>query len=95
MSQSITASKLALYHYHACPFCAYTRQALEKLKLNVERRDIQKSAQHRRDLIAGGGSKQVPCLRIEREDGQVKWLYESQDIVSFLVHYSQQTDLIA
>ncbi|MGB0944664.1 MAG: glutaredoxin family protein [Marinomonas sp.] len=95
MSKSNTVPGLALYHYHACPFCAYTRQALDKLKLNVERRDIQKSAQHRGDLIAGGGSKQVPCLRIEREDGQVKWLYESQDIVKFLVHYSQQTDLIA
>lgn len=95
MSKSNTVSGLALYHYNACPFCAYTRQALDKLKLNVERRDIQKSDQHRGDLIAGGGSRQVPCLRIEREDGQVRWLYESGDIVQFLAHYSQQQAVTA
>jgi len=26
----------------------------------------------------------VPCLRIEKEDGQVQWLYESSDVVSHL-----------
>lgn len=95
MSKSNVVPGLALYHYNACPFCAYTRQALDKLKLNVERRDIQKSAQHRGDLIAGGGRRQVPCLRIEREDGQVKWLYESQDIVQFLTHFAKQESVLA
>jgi glutathione S-transferase len=36
------------------------------------------------DLIAGGGKDQVPCLRIENEDGDVRWLYESIDIVRYL-----------
>lgn len=95
MSNSNTVPGLSLYHYHACPFCAYTRQALDNMALNVERRNIQKSNQHRGDLIAGGGSRQVPCLRIEREDGQVKWLYESSDIVQYLQHYALQQDAIA
>jgi len=90
MSNSNTLPGLALYHYHACPFCAYTRQALDHFNLNIDRRDIQKSAQHRSDLITGGGKQQVPCLRIERENGQVKWLYESSDIVQYLQHYAQQ-----
>lgn len=37
-----------------------------------------------RDLVTGGGKATVPCLRIERDDGQVKWLYESIDIIRFL-----------
>jgi glutathione S-transferase len=36
------------------------------------------------DLIAGGGKDQVPCLRIENDDGDVRWLYESIDIVRYL-----------
>ncbi len=41
------------------------------------------------DLIAGGGKSQVPCLRIETENGDVRWLYESIDIVRYL-----KTDLL-
>ena len=36
------------------------------------------------DLIAGGGKNQVPCLRIETGSGDVRWLYESIDIVRYL-----------
>ena len=36
------------------------------------------------DLIAGGGKSQVPCLRIENEAGNVRWMYESIDIIRYL-----------
>ena len=36
------------------------------------------------DLIRGGGRGTVPCLRIERDTGDVEWLYESVDIVEYL-----------
>jgi glutathione S-transferase len=26
----------------------------------------------------------VPCLRIESEEGEVKWMYESMDIMGYL-----------
>ncbi|MFT6907547.1 MAG: glutaredoxin [Oleiphilaceae bacterium] len=77
------AENLSLYHYQACPFCAVTRNVLNHIDLNVEQRDILKNPQHRQDLISGGGMPQVPCLRIE-ENGKIKWLYESSDIISFL-----------
>ena len=35
-------------------------------------------------LVTGGGRATVPCLRIERDDGQVEWLYESLDIMRFI-----------
>lgn len=40
------------------------------------------------ELMQGGGSQMVPCLRIERRgnDGGpiVEWLYESLDIMKYL-----------
>jgi len=85
MTLSSTQPKsLALYHYDGCPFCAMTRQAIKKLGVNVEQRNIQQNNQHRSDLIQGGGKKQVPCLRIEHTSGETQWLYESTDIVNFL-----------
>jgi len=35
------------------------------------------------DLRVGGGSTTVPCLRIQ-SDGQVRWMYESLDIIEYL-----------
>lgn len=75
---------LSLYHFNACPFCMITRQALSESNLNVEQRDILKDPQHRRDLIQGGGKRQVPCLRIDYQNGEVDWLYESADIIRYV-----------
>ena len=36
------------------------------------------------DLIRGGRKGTVPCLRIERDTGEVEWLYESVDIVEYI-----------
>jgi glutathione S-transferase len=35
-------------------------------------------------LLQGGGKVQTPCLRIAGEDGQVRWMYESGDIIRYL-----------
>jgi len=75
---------MALYHFDGCPYCAMTRQAIGQLGLDIEQRNIQRDNQHRSDLIQGGGKKQVPCLRIKHENGDVQWLYESGDIINFL-----------
>ncbi len=76
---------LSLYQFFACPFCTKTRRAIHRLNVNVEARDINKNPQHRVDLEAGAGRVKVPCLRIE-ENGKVRWLHESDDIISFLEH---------
>jgi glutathione S-transferase len=83
---------LALYHYDSCPFCAKTRQAIKKLGLNIELRNIQTSSQHRNDLQRGGHKTQVPCLRLEQANGADQWLYESDDIINFLA--KQQNELL-
>ncbi|MEL4247667.1 glutaredoxin family protein [Shewanella xiamenensis] len=73
---------LALYQYNACPFCVKVRRAMRRQGLNIQTLDAKKS-QHKDELIAQGGKQQVPCLRIE-DNGQVQWLYESKDIISYL-----------
>jgi len=56
---------------------------MKHIDIEVEERDIARNPAYRAELIKGGGRAQVPCLRIESK-GEVRWLYESQDIVRVL-----------
>lgn len=77
------AKSLALYQFEACPFCVKVRRAMKRQSVNIELRDAKNDPTHRADLETGGGRIKVPCLRIEK-DGQVEWMYESSDIVTYL-----------
>ncbi|WP_159650594.1 glutaredoxin family protein [Vibrio atypicus] len=77
------AQSMALYQFEACPFCVKVRRAMKRQSVNIELRDAKNDQQHRAELEAGGGRIKVPCLRIEK-DGQVEWMYESSDIVTYL-----------
>jgi glutathione S-transferase len=74
---------MALYQFRACPFCVKVRHAMRRLGLNIELRDARKDPVHAAELRSEGGRYQVPCLRIENEDG-IAWLYESKDIIRWL-----------
>lgn len=76
--------QLALYQYTTCPFCIKVRQELRRLSLNIELRDAQHDPTHRQALLDGGGKAQVPCLAITEANGQIRWLYESSDIMAYL-----------
>lgn len=78
-----SAQGLALYQFHACPFCVKTRRTLHKLNVPVALRDAKNDAQARQELEQQGGKIKVPCLRIE-ENGQSTWLYESKAIIGYL-----------
>ena len=73
-------SKLALYHFASCPYCRKVRRDIRLLGLSIEQRDIKQDPARRDELVAGGGKKQVPCLRVTEPDGSVRWIYESRDI---------------
>lgn len=83
MSVISQTTSFSLYHFRSCPFCAYTRSAMKHIDIEVEERDIARNPAYRAELIKGGGRAQVPCLRIESNE-EVRWLYESQDIVRYL-----------
>ncbi len=78
-----TAS-LALYQYEACPFCVKVRRAMRRQSLNIELRDAKRNEAYKNELLSGGGQLKVPCLRIEETEGDVKWMYESSDIIRYL-----------
>lgn len=80
--QADTAN-MSLYQFYACPFCIKTRRALHRLNLPIETRSASEGSQHRQTLLTGGGAIKVPCLRIE-QDNEVKWMYESSDIIQYL-----------
>lgn len=76
-------NSLTLYQYKACPFCVKVRRVMKRQSLNIETRDAKRSDSAKEELIAGGGLLKVPCLRIE-DGGDVRWLYESKDIIEYL-----------
>ncbi|WP_043309796.1 glutaredoxin [Pseudomonas sp. ML96] len=77
------AKSLALYQFHACPFCVKTRRTLHRLNVPVALRDAKNDEARRQELLEQGGKVQVPCLRIE-DQGEVRWLYESKAIGAYL-----------
>ncbi len=75
--------KFTLYHFASCPFCIRVRQVIDELGINIEQRDTLLNPAYRQELLEGGGSSTVPCLKIE-EKGQTRWQYESADIIQYL-----------
>lgn len=76
--------QLALYQFRSCPFCIKVRRAASRLSLDIEKRDALRDPNHRQALLEGGGQIKVPCLRIDDGNGQVRWLYESDEIIDYL-----------
>ena len=75
---------LSIYQFAACPFCVKVRRQLRKNSLNIELRDAKNITEHKEKLTKEGGKYKVPCLRIETDTGDIKWLYESNNIISYL-----------
>lgn len=77
-------AKLSLYQYKSCPFCVKVRRSMKRNTLNISTHDAKRSDQARDELVQGGGLLKVPCLKIEDDNGEVRWMYESSDIISYL-----------
>ena len=76
---------LILYHFPYCPFCIEVRRVINKLNLKIGLRDIHSDDEHKKELVLGGGQAIVPCLKILDKEGNARWLYESIDIIQYLV----------
>lgn len=73
-----------LYQLPACPFCVKVRRAMKRNGININLRNINDDTQYKEELIAQGGKRTVPCLRIENDDDSITWMYESKAIIKFL-----------
>jgi len=78
------APSLALYHFESCSYCERVRNALSRLDLEIELRDIQKVPKWRQELVAATGKPMVPCLRIDAPGAAERWMHESLDIIHYL-----------
>lgn len=76
--------KFALYYYDACPFCQRVLRALPSLKVEVEKRNVMTNREYREEHYQATGRTTVPCLRIEDDNGQTTWMFESLDIIRYL-----------
>ena len=77
-------AKMSMYQFKTCPFCVKVRRELKRQALHIELRDAKNDAGHKAELVNEGGRHKVPCLRIEKPDDSVQWLYESTDIITYL-----------
>ena len=73
---------LSLYQFYPCPFCLKTRRAIKRLGLKIQTCDATQDPA-RAELLSGGGEVKVPCLKINT-NGEISWMYESDDIISYL-----------
>ena len=76
--------QLALYQFQACPFCVKVRRFLKRNSLHIETRDARHDPNHRQEMLEQAGQVKVPCLRINDPEGEVRWLFESNDIIHYL-----------
>lgn len=78
--------KLELFKYDTCPYCVKVMNYIDSARrTDIVYRDIHKSDEAAKELVAIGGKRQVPCLFI---DG--KPLYESLDIIQWLKEHPQE-----
>jgi len=82
--QQQSAQNLSLYQYLACPFCVKVRREMRRLDLAIPIRDAKSDESSRQQLEQEGGRLKVPCLRIDSDNGESQWLYESNDIINYL-----------
>lgn len=85
-SDTAEADQLALYYFPTCPFCRRVMQAIDRLGLEVEMRNIIEDPARRDELIEARGRATVPVLWIRSPDGSVRWMPESRDIIRYLEH---------
>ena len=75
---------LSLYYVPTCPYCIRVVRVIRRLKLNIEHRNVKRMPRYREELIANGGRSMVPCVRIQEDEQNVRWMYESRDISRYL-----------
>ena len=78
---------LALYQYMGCGYCARVRAAIEKLGVEIELRDTLEHPEFAQEILSATGRSTVPVLRIETDEGEARFMSESQEIIRYLVEH--------
>ncbi len=84
MKPLIRDEKLILYYFDSCPYCHVVINHLNKKGIMIEARDIKKNQVYNMELAQGGGRSVVPCLRVEVNENEYEWIYDSNQINTFI-----------
>ena len=57
---------------------------MRRRSIKIELKDAKSDLAIKEELVREGGMHKVPCLRIEENNKEVRWLYSSEEICSFL-----------
>lgn len=74
----------SIYGYPQCPFCSRVLRAVDSLGIEIEFRNTLDTPDYLEELIGATGRTTVPVLRIESDEGEVRWMPESADIIEYL-----------
>lgn len=75
--------RMHLYYCRSCPSSIGVKRHCEKLGLRVVEKDVLRVNAYRNELVNGGGTSKVPCLRVDNGQGG-EWLYSSEAILDYL-----------
>ena len=76
---------LILYLRNGCSYCYYVQDAIRKLGLTIEERNIWEDPAFEEELMLATGRRVVPVLRAIDNEGASRWIPESRDIIEYLV----------
>ena len=76
---------LVLYLRNGCGYCYYVQDAIRKLGLTIEERNIWEDPAFEEELMLATGRRVVPVLRAIDNEGTSRWIPESRDIIDYLV----------
>ena len=57
---------------------------MTRRSIQIELKDAKTDLAIKEELVTEGGKHKVPCLRIEDNNKDVRWLYSSDEICRFL-----------
>lgn len=81
-------NKLEIYQFDHCPFCLKVQRAMVDTTLPLTYVNILHAPNLKAELVEHGGKLQVPCLKISGVEHTL-WLYESEDIITYLKHLEE------
>lgn len=74
-------TKITLYQFETCPYCAKVREKLESMGLEYRKVNVARNREdsQRKEIAEKGGVLTVPVIRIDD-----KWIGDSDKIVAYL-----------
>lgn len=80
------APQIMLFEFEACPFCRRVREVVTYLDLAVIVVPCARGSRHRAEVVSRGGRAQFPYMVDCSAGGSPVEMYESADIVSYLLN---------